>query len=311
MNILDFAEKVKNAAQEILGDDYHIETGYNVRLNGVKLERITIHNKHFNISPAIYLDSFYEEYNDGKPFGEVMNEIIQVYRRNEPVEDIDVSEYTDFEKMKSHVCMRLCNAEKNADLLKEVPSIPFYDLAIIFYYYIKNDFLGTGQILIRNEHMDKWNVKTADIMKLAMENTPLLLQSKFCNIFDMLEKRYGYMIGETSDFTDVSEADRNSMWVLTNNEEFQGAAAILYPGMLNKLTEMLGDRYYIIPSSIHEVILVPLRACKHVDEDKIAEENFLKEIIKSVNENEVSPEEVLSNNLYYYDKCEGIVKLVS
>ncbi len=88
--------------------------------------------------------------------------------------------------------------------------------------------------------------------------------------------------------------DEIPMKVLTNSKRSSGAVCILYPGVLEEVAaERMGGDFYIIPSSVHEVILLP-------DDGRLLEEN-LKEMIFEVNRTKVDPEEVLSDNLYYYD----------
>lgn len=81
-----------------------------------------------------------------------------------------------------------------------------------------------------------------------------------------------------------------------------GACSILYPGMLEQLAERIGGDYYMIPSSVHEFLLVP----REREQDR----EELKKMIAEVNRTELPPEEVLSDHLYLYCSREREVRIV-
>lgn len=92
------------------------------------------------------------------------------------------------------------------------------------------------------------------------------------------------------------------MKVLSNERRIHGAVCMLYPGVLKEMADRIGGDFFIIPSSVHEVILLP-------DADKGLNEG-LKQLIREVNSTQVAPEEVLSDTLYRYDRAEGRVMMV-
>lgn len=92
------------------------------------------------------------------------------------------------------------------------------------------------------------------------------------------------------------------MRVLTNSKRVHGAACILYPGVLDEVAQETGGSFFILPSSVHEVIILP--DAGNGDGER------LKEIIRMVNTTQVAPEEVLSDTLYRYDTAEKMVVMV-
>jgi hypothetical protein len=89
------------------------------------------------------------------------------------------------------------------------------------------------------------------------------------------------------------------MYVCTNVNKCNGAGVIFYKDFLKNISEKVGTDLYIIPSSIHEVIIVPAN-------DKIDSE-LLKSMVPEVNETEVTVTEVLSNHVYLYKKTENTI----
>ena len=91
------------------------------------------------------------------------------------------------------------------------------------------------------------------------------------------------------------------MYVLSNQEKLYGAACMLYPEVLSAFGEICGRDFYVLPSSIHEVLLV------FAEEGK---EKELKEIVTDMNRNHVAPEEVLSDSIYHYNTKKGSLCLL-
>ena len=87
------------------------------------------------------------------------------------------------------------------------------------------------------------------------------------------------------------------MKILSNARRVHGVACVLYPGVLERLAWKEGRDLYVIPSSVHEMILLPDIGAQQPTE--------LKEIIREVNRTQVAPAEVLSDSLYRYSRAEG------
>lgn len=92
----------------------------------------------------------------------------------------------------------------------------------------------------------------------------------------------------------LEPGDVSGMYVLTNEAGTLGASALYYPDVKEKAAELMGAGYYVLPSSIHEVILVP----DTMDHDV----KDLCDMVKQANRTVVEPKDVLSDNVYHYDK---------
>lgn len=295
MEIYEFAQKARDAIAKELGEEYRVELREVRKNNGVVLHGLLILNNTENIIPTIYLETFHMAYEEGVPLGEVLRRILEIYREETPGENINMDFFRHFCSVKDRICYRLIRRQGNEELLEDIPYVEFLDLAICFYYAYSGRVLGEGTILIHNSHMEMWGVNTRELMRLATENTPRLFPGKLSPMTEVLKEVMD--VGGKSDFE-----QEIPMTVLTNVRRTQGAACILYPGMLERIAEKTGKSFYIIPSSIHEVILL-----EKTGEEVPAE---LKEMICEVNKTQVAAEEVLSDNLYFYDDSLKTVKII-
>lgn len=298
MEIREFAKKVCMAVEKELGESYTTELKEVKKNNGVMLHGLLILSREHNVVPTIYLDSFWEAYEEGTPFSVIIRSLLRIYEEDTPKSHIDVNFFTSFERVKNRICYKLIGKKGNEELLEEIPYVEFFDLAICFFYAYRGEGLGEGSILIYNSHLDLWKTSVSELFVLAGENTPKLFEWE-CNPMEAV-------LSEELDF--AAEGDWEllmheiPMKVLSNKKRIHGAACILYPGLLEKLAINQGGSYYILPSSVHELILLK-------DSGAEKPEN-LKRMIREVNHTLVAPEEVLSDTLYYYDFAKKEIKRI-
>jgi len=304
MEIKEFAEKVCTAMRKEFGDEYRIELKEIKKNNGVVLHGMLISSQAKNVVPTIYLEAFLEAYESGTTFAEIIRRLTAIYREDTPKDRIDMDFFHSFDGVKDRICYRLIGRKGNEELLEEIPYVEFLDLAVCFYYAYQGEALGEGTILVRNSHQEMWKASTAELMKLAQSNTPRLFPCKCNSLEDILKELAGWEVCAEAEEAPGGESfgQGESMWVLSNTRRVQGAVCMLYPGVLEGIAAEGGRGIYILPSSIHEVILLT-----DLGQDCAGE---LKRMIVEVNNTQVAPEEVLSDSLYYYDFAEKRVKKI-
>ena len=303
MEIMEFCEKVKSALEQDKDNNTEVRIQRMSKNNGVVLHGLSLVKPRENITPTLYLENFLRRYEAGETFADIMREIRMAIQRNRVNEDFDVTIFTDFDKAKKRIVYKLINVEKNRELLNEVPHMLYMDMAIVFYYLMEKDLIGGyATILVHNSHMRSWSVQVEDLYSYALANTRKLLPPVLLNMEDMM---LSIMKGEQPDtagdesLDDILENinlrdDHYPMYVLTNRERYYGAITVLYPEILERISEEMGRDLYVIPSSVHEMILIP--------DLKLDNPENLIYMIREVNEHEVKEEEVLSDSLYYYDR---------
>ena len=163
MEMTVFRTKVQRAVSEALGEEYSVELREVQKNNGVILQGLMIRRAQENMMPTIYLNSFLKAYEEGATFADIIRKIVTVYREDAVGKQIDISFFTDFEKVKDRICFRLINRDKNRSFLEKVPYIPVLDLAACFYYAYDGNGVQNGMIPIYNNHMSAWNVTDREL----------------------------------------------------------------------------------------------------------------------------------------------------
>ena len=300
MEFSSFTTLVREEVEKRTGDQYTVRINDVRKNNGVVLSGLTMMENDSNISPTIYLNHYYEDYEDGRTtLTNVVNDVMDHYNRNKVNRSVDMRQFLNYESVKKGIVYKLVNTAKNKELLEDVPHVEFLDLSVVFQYLIQNEHFGTASILIHNAHLKLWDVSVEDLYQVADANTQRLqgyaLQSMKDAIRDLLEMD---AIGEAADIEYMEEhADNLPMYVLSNKNRVGGASCILYDGLLADFATAIGGSFYVIPSSIHEVLLLPA--------DNKDEQEEIKAMIKEINDTQVRTEEILSDSLYFFDKEEG------
>lgn len=306
MEFTSFKTLVKEEIERRAGEAYSVRLNDVMKNNGVVLCGLTVMQDDSNISPTIYLNNYYEAYENGQAtLGMVINDVMDVYNKNKVNRKLDMRYFLNYESVKSRIAFKLINTQKNKELLKDIPHMEFLDLSIVFQFLISDENIGAASILIHNAHAKLWGVDERELYRRAMQNTPKLLQYELKNMRDV--------IGEIlhSEINQYHEGDYNEymgelgrcipMYVLSNKNRTDGAACMLYPDLIGDFAKAMGSDLYIIPSSIHELLLLPAG-----DDD---ESGYIRDIIREVNETQLLEEEILSDSLYIYDSTSKEIKI--
>lgn len=301
MNMKEFAAALEKEVGARLGEEAVVKLNEVTKNNGVVLQGLSVGRLGRNVSATIYLDSFYEMYKQDVSLSEIARRIASC-QSQAPGTSVDMEFFSDFDRVKERIAYRLVNAERNKELLEKIPHIRFLDLAVCFYYAFSHETLGKGIITVYNNHVQLWHTSAKELLKLAGENTPKLFSAQYRSLLDILgEMKDGGLCPQMQeDIHGMLQAP--PMKVLSNHDRVQGAACILYPGLLQKICEKEGANFYILPSSVHEVILL----ADHGGE----EPGKLREMVREVNGELVEPEEVLSDSVYYYDREKKALRII-
>ncbi len=279
-------EKLIEELKGSLGEDTQIMLREIQKNNGTRYKGLIVRREDRNIAPTIYMEPFLDMLQEGENIHVIAERILRVYQNCELKGSVDMDFFMDFGKVKDRIVYRLINRERNKELLQDIPYIPFLDLAICFYYAFYSEELGDGMIMIHNSHMEMWNTNHQQLFKLAGVNTKRL----FPPMVIMLDTIVREMDG---DMVDARWPDMPELYVLTNHQKTQGAVALLDAELLENMGKKIKGNYYIIPSSIHEVILL---------KDQGREEGrSLHDMIVETNSSQLLEEDILSDYPYYYN----------
>ncbi len=306
MNYNQFLEEVKIAIQKKLGSEYDISIQKVTKNNGMVLDGLIIRKADKNFAPTIYLNYYFLNFTQGISLPEILKGIITAYKETMDIALGDMKELLDFNNLKNKIVYKLIQKEKNQELLKEVPSFEFLDLAMVFYLILDENKEGQMTALIHNSHIQMWGVTKEEIYQLAKENTPALLPPEIKTMkeimHDMLNELYDEMCMDEALENLLDIDSERPMYVLSNKRQINGAGCILYDDCLKEFAISQGSDIIILPSSVNEVILVPDKGNLNYGE--------LQNMVGQINESEVAEEEVLSDHIYKYSCHDYKIRLI-
>lgn len=292
MKYIEFIEEVRNNVEKLCPNDkVSVETI--VKNNSTKFYGIVIKKEGDNVSPTIYLEKYFEDFKCGRKIENIASEIVEIDVRSRDDIELKIDTYCDYDSMKEVLMFKIINTERNSELLAKVPHREYLDLSIVYYCLVPDVGGNIATWTVSNEVMKLWKVDEEVLYNKAIENTIQIMPYSTMSITDVI---YDMITDEHADegiLEELLELNKGpQMFVVTNKHKIFGASAIVYPEVLKEFAIHNGD-FYILPSSIHEVILVPVY-------EKI-DRNELLNMVKDVNAQQVPPEEILSDEVYFYD----------
>lgn len=293
MNYQEFLFQVKLQLMKKLGSDHQVTIRSVTKNNNLKLDALTILEPGRHIAPTIYLNPYYKELEQGTlSFEQILSQILAFHREYMPSVPINPDFFSDFDSVKDHVAYKLIHYRRNQEVLKTIPHIPYLDLAICFYCAVQTGPKSQATVLIHNEHLKMWNIDESTLYETARANTPKLFPHTLTGMNTFMEQ-----------FDDPSLRDLATdpsfylpMYVLSNKYNLFGASCILYENLLSQLAVQFNCSYYLLPSSLHELILVPSE-----NKNDLA---FFSAMVQDVNKSHVAPIDILSDHAYFYDRSQ-------
>lgn len=295
MKYQDFLKNIKEHVADQLCDGQKVILQPVVKNNGIVYDGLFIIDPILNVSPTIYLNPYYHRYLSGVSLEDIYEDVLSTYYTNLPKKDFDVSLFTDFNKSKERIVMKLINRKRNQQLLKLVPHIPYMDLAIVFVCSVTEFLNEYATILIHHEHMKLWDVSVQDLYSLALENSPRLLPYQLDSIQSLIPDEPSMYLPWIKNV---------ELYVLTNKLKIHGATCMAYPKLLEQIASQLDSDLMIIPSSIHEVLIVPetfINAQEKLPPDYDC-------MISEVNDTKLTDDEILGDHVYHYRRNTGTLE---
>ena len=300
MEYREFLENVRKEVESRYDSNVSVTLNHVMKNNGTELDGITIMEKDKNIAPTIYINSFYDRYREGVSLKAVVSEIIRIYNQNKNSININADYFENYENVRKTIVYKLVNYQKNKKLLEDVQYKRVLDLAVVFYCLIEQRKGVSATALIHNEHLRIWNVTEDEIYNDALKNTPVLLAGSIVPMSKILSEIAGTAPVDNDEKV-CEYTGEDILYVLTNSSRVNGAACILYDNLLKKFANDVHSDLYILPSSVHEVIIVPKK--------NAFDKSELADMVREVNEQGVSQDEILSDNVYEYNRKNGLITM--
>lgn len=295
-----FLRKMKRLVREKAGGEARVCIFPVRKNNSILLDGLALLEKGRNLAPVLYLAPYYRAYQAGEGEEELAEQILDEYERRKGSGKIDLSFYMDPLQAKKRIVCRLISYKRNKRILKEIPYRMFLDLAVVYYYLLEKEETGAAAILVRREHLRMWGMDEQALRETAEKNTRKLLPCDFLSMGDVMRD---LMEPEEIRRLGLDERGREQtdvLYMLTNRQKSFGAVWMTDQAVLERIGERLKQDYYILPSSVHECMVVPVREGMEVRQ--------LQEMVKEINETQVDPEEVLEDTVYHYSRSRGILQ---
>lgn len=291
MSYEEFANRVRNDLQQrysaVLGN-VEIELQDVSKLQGESYNGISVRPAGQPVAASFPLDEMYARHEDGISYeGMLIHLVSAIKEAMNTIPTVDAAAMLDYEWAKSRLMVQAIPIKGNETMLKDVPHETKEDIACV--YRIKVDIGGVqnATAFVNNRMLDNYGITAeqlkADALESAAKNTPFSIRTMsqvMSEKFDIPEELF-------------PPAEGFPLYVATCNDGVYGAGCMFFPDFMKKATEQLHGDFYILPSSIHELLLVP--------DDGNQYYPALEEMVREVNESEVQPADRLSNSVYHYD----------
>lgn len=292
--------EIMTAITNRFGIGYKIQRKVTNKGNGVVLHGYAISEVGKNIGTIVYIDEYIEKIQRGLMTPEALAEIVyDISQRNKI--DVDFSlDNLSKEKILGRVVPRLAKTTGNADFLENLEGRFFLDMAVIYKYQISQ--IDGASMNITKDLAKYFGITEEELWQASIRNGRLGDGYCIMDMVDMMKELVKFGVGGADiELDDIADQDPG-MYVITNKSKMHGAAAILQDEVLRAGANICGGSYYLLPSSVHEFMMIP--------GSMVDDPGFLKEMVKEVNRTEVDPVDVLSNNVYRYNTIKGEIEIV-
>lgn len=305
----EFVENVKDRIKDYLPGKYEnavIEVSRHEKINESYLG-MCVWTGGNAVSPVLNLEMYYALCQSSLTgMEDVIRRMADIVQEN--TIPVDLSLVTDYGRTKENLFIRVCDAGRNGELLKNIPHTRIDDLAVTYHILRSIDAGGMSSMTVTSQMMADLGITKEQLHQDAMENSPRLFPPMIENIGTMLRlfemKAAGLEEEDISEIRKTMDQDMQiPMLVVTNREQINGASALFYPGILDQVGKMMGEGYFILPSSVHEWIIVPDREGFDANEMQV--------MIMDANQNAVTPDIQLGDEAYHYDPKEHVFEKAS
>ncbi|SNU06673.1 hypothetical protein SAMN06297422_10722 [Lachnospiraceae bacterium] len=308
MSFVEFKNEIVEKILDFLPESFNgSEVSLNVvtKPNDVSLTGLTIRKAGSRVAPTIYLEEYYSQIESGDNIGVVMRRIADVRMAHE-IEDIDFESFFNYENCKDKILPRLYGYEMNNQLIEHRAYTRIGDFIVIYSVDLGPSDEGRMSVPVDNSILERWNISIEELHNVAVKNQHNVSKGTFMGMSQMMRKIMVPEILEDMDCEDDSLSEMllpeedEKMFVISNTRGINGASMILDEEFMNSVCDVVGDSFYILPSSIHEVLAVK--------DEELMDVMDMAAMVYEINRMQVSPEERLSDHVYRYTRDAGITR---
>lgn len=290
----EFYDEIINAIREEIPEEIRdmmeVDIREIVKANDTVLHSVVIKAPEQAIVPTIYIEDCIKQLPEDfamKDLAEAIVSLYQVGMREAPaVESLSL----EFDDIKDKLVVQLAEVDRNRDRLNELAYKPLDNgMVMLAYVVVQEDERGSMRFAVTKDIVEGQNYDIDKMFETAMKNNePVLVDISDAIFSDGIE------FAENLFDKELSDKLPDGMYTLTNSSTNLGAAVLYYPDVQKRIGDMLQNSYYVLPSSIHELMILP---CSVNDNPEI-----FRKMVKEANETVVNPQEVLSDRVFMYDR---------
>ncbi len=302
MNRVRFEDELCREILMLLGEGYRTELSQVRKNNGVLKDALYIRKENSDCVPCFYVDELYRSYCGGELIPGVAEHLANIVLNECEAVQNQAQHFFEPAWITERLFLRLVQAEANEEWLQDAVFVRILDLVAVFYVLTEDEEDGIRSFQLPASIWNLLNLGSAEeYFPKMVENTKRLFPEKiWCIEHNIRECMLYGKDAPVIRLVPPEEYVSERLYVLSNRRRINGAAVVLYPELLRRLGETFGGNYYVIPSSVHEVLLL-----KDTEDEDV---HRLNDLVRQVNEQQVLSEEVLSNHVYYYSVEDGMLQ---
>ena len=304
MSFEEFKEQFTNDVKETLeerGVDVTVAVNTVNKLND-SYEAMTVTPEGSNVGVNVNIDRFYDAVQDGADYDEVVyNAVRTVEKGIAQRPEVDVSALTDYEQMKDKLAMEVVSTDSNAELLSRVPHKEIEDMSIVYRFVLESNEDGRASILVTDQLLESMGVSPEQLHADALRTAPELKPVVIKGMSEVMAEMMGMSAEDLAMMGMPTDPADEQMYVATVPDKIHGAGVIAYQNFMDQAAERAGGDFFILPSSIHELLIVP-------DNGQMGLRD-LEAMVREVNATQVAPEDKLTDNVYHYDAQAKVFEL--
>lgn len=266
-------------------------------------EAMTITPEGTNIGVNLPIEKFFEAYDDGMNYNAVVDKAVDTTIKGfEQAPIVDVAAFGDYEQMKDKLVMQVVSAEANKEMLETVPHKDIEDMAVVYRFVLESNDESRASVLVTNRIMENMGITAEQLHADAVENAPQLKPLEIKGMGEVVAEMMGMTKEEASQMGIIPfDPSEEKMFVASVPDKIHGAGVLAYQDFMDQAAERVGGDFFVLPSSIHEVMLVP--------DNGVMQYKDLLEMVRDANATLVAPSDRLTDSVYHYDSKEKIFEL--
>lgn len=302
MDYQEFKDKMiaeMKAVAERDGMNVTLEEKTITKINDVQLDAVVLHGEG-NVVPTVYLNNLYQIYEDGGNIESIAAEVVPKVMANSFGHDLNVDQQMEWDDINDKVFFHAIGDAENHEYQKNIPTRKELDMLLAYRVLLSDDEVGRASFQITDEILNRLGVTEEELYQSAVQNMSTLFPAEIKSMSEIIMGMYENVQDDLGDLDDMLERlpKEIGMYVLSNAQKYYGAATAFYPGVMDKIADSFDTDMFVLPSSVHEMILIPSYPEMEMS---VAD---LKNMVSEINATQVEPEEVLKDQVYVFDKDE-------